>query len=594
MRIPPLAALVLVFLMFAGTIRRAAPAADATVPAVATRSASALGLDGMSINGSVHPHGLPTTWYFEYGPTAAYGFKTEAAPLPPRLAAYYRESWDQNTGGWAGWGAKGLEHHPQGGASGGFVRFAEPSRDDPNHVGGIGTVHLSKYVYSGPWHTVAKLPGLFLAAGDPDLRDAKVSLYVRGNDWVPNGSELVWWTQSQENVEILNAPGWRMANWAYTGYSLNAALLTGKWEKIDYRLRNDTDDWSYAGNNREQKNPERYSYWSINDAQAHVNGDFFHMLVFIDPKNRPTGSIDFDEFQLTYRNYSLLLPSNGGKLLRSPKSADDPATLTDGWRNGPGHTWRSAENPDGPLEFVYALSNPVTVRAVQLHQYPEWPARDVEVLVSDDDKSYTPLVAAQLPEKGQPNDNFAFALKTGLSAKANYLKVRVTSGYKKTHWGLGEIEVFGSGATMLPEDDVNFVNRDIKALKAGMTYHYRLVAQNSAGTAHGEDRTFTIPADAKPHVITGGTTRVTTSGATLLGRLNPLGFDTQFHFEYGPDTNYGSKTPVTFGGYMITPRSGIATLMGLRPGTTYHYRLVATNEKGTTAGADAVFTTAVK
>src|SRR5262249_31497684 len=157
---------------------------------------------------------------------------------------------------------------------------------------------------------------LFLAAGDPDLRDAKVSVSVRGNRWVPNGTELVWWTQSQSNIEVLNGPGWRHANWAHTGHSLTGALLSGKWGKVTYQLRNDADEWSYAGNNRAQPHAERYSYWPINDAQAHVNLDFFHMLVFVDPKTPPRGSIDFDEFQLTYRNYSLVLPTNGGKLLR--------------------------------------------------------------------------------------------------------------------------------------------------------------------------------------------------------------------------------------------------------------------------------------
>src|SRR5262249_10135503 len=62
-----------------------APAAD-TLPTVTTRSASALGRAAMTVNGSIHPHGLPTTYYFEYGPTTAYGSKTAVAPLPPRLA----------------------------------------------------------------------------------------------------------------------------------------------------------------------------------------------------------------------------------------------------------------------------------------------------------------------------------------------------------------------------------------------------------------------------------------------------------------------------------------------------------------------------
>ena len=54
--------------------------------------------------------------------------------------------------------------------------------------------------------------------------------------------------------------------------------------------------------------------------------------------------------------------------------------------------------------------------------------------------------------------NFAFTADRKLSARANYLKVQLMSGYKDQHWGLGEIEVFGTGATMLPEDDINYVN----------------------------------------------------------------------------------------------------------------------------------------
>lgn len=592
MRLAPLAALFLLIAFASAAFFPAPATAEAKLPAVITGPATSLGLDAMTANGSIHPHGQASTYYFEYGPTPSYGSKTREVSLPPRLAAHYRETWDDNTGGWAGWGAKGLEHHAKGGAAGGFVRFAEPSRDDPNHVSGIGTVHLSKYVYTGLWSKVAKLPGLFLAAGDPDLRDARVSLAVRGNSWTPNGSELVWWTQSQSNIEVGTGAGWRHANWAYTGYSLTPALLSGKWEKVEYRLRNDADDWTYAGNNKAQPAAERYAYWQINDAQAHVNLDFFHMLVFVDPKNPPRASIDFDEFQLTYRNYSLIIPSNGGKLLRSPKSPDDPACLTDGWRHGPGHLWRSAENPEEALEFVYAFTKPVTIQTIQIHQNPDWPSKEAEILVSENDRSYTSVAKLELPEKGTPNANFAFALKAGLSAKASYVKVRVASGYKKQHWGLGEIEIFGTGATMLPEDEITPVNLDVKGIKGGMTYHYRLVARNDVGTTHGKDRTFTVPADARPLAHTGGASRITATGVLLQGRLNALGRATKFFFEYGKDTSYGKKTREVDGGHMITPRSAFATLADLKPGNTYHFRLVAVNDKGTTLGADSTFTTA--
>ena len=53
----------------------------------------------MTVNGSIHPHGKHTTYYFEYGSSAEYGSKTDARPLPPRLGAYYAETWDEGMGG---------------------------------------------------------------------------------------------------------------------------------------------------------------------------------------------------------------------------------------------------------------------------------------------------------------------------------------------------------------------------------------------------------------------------------------------------------------------------------------------------------------
>lgn len=571
---------------------------SAKPPDVETRSASSLGLTGLTVNGSIHPHGLPTTYYFEYGPTKSYGMKTRPEPLPPRLAAFYKETWDENSGGWhTDMTALPIAHHRSGGAAGGFVRFSEPARDDPNHVDGVGTLHLPKFVITGSWGTFVKLPTLQLGGGDPDFRDARVSLHVRGNDWVANGSELQWWNVSWSNVdevrneEEFRKQHWRAANWTYTASSLTDRLATGRWEKVDYRLRHDSEDWSYAGNNRAQPNHKRYSYWSLNDAQRHLNTDFFHILAFVDPARPPRGSIDFDELEIAYRNYSLVLPSNGGKLVRAAKSPDDPATLTDGWRHGPGKTWRGPADPNAPVDIVYAFTNPVMVRSVQLHQNPDWPARDVEVLVSMDDRAYSSIWKATLPETGIPSANFAFALKSGLASEAKYLKVHITSGYKKEHWGLGEIEVFGSGATMQTDDDRYFVNLDLTDLKPADTIHYRLVAENSAGTSQGVDRTITLPKDQKPLVRTDDARRITPTSTQLRGRLNPLGLRTEFYFEYGPDTSYGLKTPKTYGGLDITPRLAFANLTGLKPATPYHYRLVAVNEQGTTMGADAVFQT---
>jgi len=48
------------------------------------------------------------------------------------------------------------------------------------------------------------------------------------------------------------------------------------------------------------------------------------------------------------------------------------------------------------------------------------------------------------------------------------------------------------------------------------------------------------------------------------------------YVEYGPTTSYGSKTPVSDRATYIH----VIHLAGLKSGTGYHYRLVATDERG--------------
>ena len=82
------------------------------------------------------------------------------------------------------------------------------------------------------------------------------------------------------------------------------------------------------------------------------------------------------------------------------------------------------------------------------------------------------------------------------------------------------------------------------------------------------------------------------TGATLNGRVNPHGLATQAYFEYGTTESYGTVQPVT-----LTSDAGAASesvrtvLIGLAPGTRYHWRLIATNSAGTIATPDATFIT---
>ena len=95
---------------------------------------------------------------------------------------------------------------------------------------------------------------------------------------------------------------------------------------------------------------------------------------------------------------------------------------------------------------------------------------------------------------------------------------------------------------------------------------------------------------SRPTVTTHAATFLTNSSATLRGMVNPNGLTATVRFQYGLTTSYGSVTAdQTFGG--ITSRSFSATIYGLNPSTTYHFRTVAINSCGTTYGSDTTFTT---
>ena len=79
--------------------------------------------------------------------------------------------------------------------------------------------------------------------------------------------------------------------------------------------------------------------------------------------------------------------------------------------------------------------------------------------------------------------------------------------------------------------------------------------------------------------------------ATLTGGIYPNSLDTTYQWQFGTTTVYGEQTePVDAGGgSALAAASG--QLSGLTPGVTYHYRLVATNNDGTTYGYDGSLTT---
>jgi hypothetical protein len=84
---------------------------------------------------------------------------------------------------------------------------------------------------------------------------------------------------------------------------------------------------------------------------------------------------------------------------------------------------------------------------------------------------------------------------------------------------------------------------------------------------------------ASPQCAPGITTPasgVSATGATLNGVVTPAGTDTTYTFEYGTTPAYGSSATVTDAGSGDAAELVQAALTGLRPSTTYYYRLDTT------------------
>ena len=99
------------------------------------------------------------------------------------------------------------------------------------------------------------------------------------------------------------------------------------------------------------------------------------------------------------------------------------------------------------------------------------------------------------------------------------------------------------------------------------------------------------PAGTGPPVVTTNpATSIASFSARLNAALNPHGFATTFHFQYGTTTSYGLTTaPQTQTGN--TSRNVSANISSLTAHTIYHFRIVASNMAGTRMGGDRSFTT---
>jgi hypothetical protein len=128
-------------------------------------------------------------------------------------------------------------------------------------------------------------------------------------------------------------------------------------------------------------------------------------------------------------------------------------------------------------------------------------------------------------------------------------------------------------------------------LQPGTTYHFRIVAYNEfegkLETSYGQDETFTTQPPTLPTISTGNAVNVSQTGATLTGTVTTNGLKTNYGFEIG--TEPGDYGPVIgLGSLSGSITETVSLMLGeLQPGTTYYYRITASNADGAAPSAES-------
>ena len=513
--------LILLAAVVVAAVALPALAADPAAPTVSTGAASGISAKAATLNGTVDPNGASTIYWFEYGTNTSYGLQTGT-----------RDAGSGSSSRSVSAGISGL-------VAGNIYHFRLVAQNS------AGTTDGADQTF-----TTAAATAPVVVTGAASVITAKTATL---NGTVnPNGASTIYWFQYGTTTSYGLQTGTGGAGSGTSAHSVSAGI-SGLVAGDTYHFRLVAQNSAGTTNGQDQtfttaaaSAPQvtTGSASAISPKAATLNGTV-----------NPSGASTIYWFQYgTTASYGLQTGTNGAG---SGTSGHSVSAGISGLAAGTTYHYRLvAQNSAGTTDGA--------------------------------DQTFT-TTAANAPQ-------VTTGSASGVSAKAATLNGTVNpSGGATTYWfQYGTTTSYGLQTSTRDAGSGTSgrsISVGVSGLAAGITYHFRLVAQNSAGTTNGLDQTFTTAAANAPLVTTGGASGIGPRVATVNGTVNPNGASTTYWFQYGTTTSYGRQTGTHSAGSGTNGQPVSAHLSGLTAGTTYHYRLVAQNSAGTTQGADQTFTT---
>lgn len=158
----------------------------------------------------------------------------------------------------------------------------------------------------------------------------------------------------------------------------------------------------------------------------------------------------------------------------------------------------------------------------------------------------------------------------------------------------GQTTNYGHKTAVPPGEDagdptvLTHLSTEITGLIPGVTYHFRVVAENGIGQSKASDKSFKTT--ELPAIDSATAVHVTENSAEIDATINPHEFETEYFVEYGPTIDYGQIAPIPYGvlAPANTDQSVAIQLTGLS-GVPYHFRVVAHSRWGTVRTEDQSF-----